>query len=509
LSREMLINVAQEEECRIAVVADNKLEELYTERLGSSSLAGNIYKGRIVNVEPSIQACFIDFGVGQNGFLHISDLQTSYFKNNSGPKEHVGKKRPRRQRPPIQDCVRKGQDVIVQVIKDGIGTKGPTLSTYLSIPGRFLVLMPGMNRTGVSRKIEDGEVRENLRSLALELDPPKDMGIILRTASIGSNKRDMKRDLNYLLRLWKAIDKKIKNVPAPAPLYQESDLVTRTIRDIFNANIDKIICDSTIAFKKVRDFLSVAMPRSRKCAILYEGKMPLFTKYNLDREIELIQRRHVPLKIGGSIVIDSTEALVAIDVNSGKYRDQENAEITAYKINMEAAQEVARQLRLRDLGGVIVIDFIDMTQDKHRRDVEKALRDAVSCDRANTKVLRISQFGLIEMTRQRIKPSLKSSTYMDCPHCKGAGVIKSPESASIEIMRSIQYATEKNNVSQIEVKTSLAVANYLQNRKRNSLAEMETKAGKSIVISGDPALDNSTINVIARDARGIEINLAV
>jgi ribonuclease E len=251
------------------------------------------------------------------------------------------------------------------------------------------------------------------------------------------------------------------------------------------------------------------MPRSRKCAILYEGKIPLFTKYNLDREIELIQRRHVPLKIGGSIVIDSTEALVAIDVNSGKYRDQENAEITAYKINMEAAQEVARQLRLRDLGGVIVIDFIDMTQDKHRRDVEKALRDAVSCDRANTKVLRISQFGLVEMTRQRIKPSLKSSTYIDCPHCKGAGVIKSPESASIEIMRSIQYAAEKNNVSQIEVRTSLAVANYLQNRKRNSLAEMETKAGKAIVINGDPALDNGTINVIARDARGIEINLAV
>ena len=200
MSREMLINVAQEEECRIAVVANKKLEELYTERLGNTSLAGNIYKGKIVNVEPSIQACFVDFGIGQNGFLHISDMQTSYFKNQSGPKERVGKKRPRRQRPPIQDCIKKGQDVIVQVIKDGIGTKGPTLSTYLSIPGRFLVLMPGMNRTGVSRKIEDGEVRENLRNLALQLDPPKNMGIILRTASIGSNKRDMKRDLNYLLR---------------------------------------------------------------------------------------------------------------------------------------------------------------------------------------------------------------------------------------------------------------------------------------------------------------------
>ena len=217
----------------------------------------------------------------------------------------------------------------------------------------------------------------------------------------------------------------------------------------------------------------------------------------------------MPLKIGGSIVIDSTEALVAIDVNSGKYRDQENAEITAYKINMEAAHEIARQLRLRDLGGVIVIDFIDMTQDKHRRALEKAMRDAVNSDRANTKVLRISQFGLIEMTRQRIKPSLKSSIYMDCPHCKGAGVIKSPESTSIEVMRNIKYATEKNNVSQIEVKASLDVANHLQNRKRNSLAEIETLTRKSIIISGDPTLDNGTANLKARDTRGIEVNLSL
>ncbi|MBI9015746.1 MAG: Rne/Rng family ribonuclease [Phycisphaerae bacterium] len=505
MAREMLINVAQEEECRIAVMANRRLEELYVERLGSASLVGNIYKGKVVNVEPSIQACFIDFGVGQNGFLHISDVQSSYLKQGE-KKERVGKKKPRKDRPPIQDCIKKGQEIIVQVIKEGIGTKGPTLSTYLSIPGRFLVLMPGMNKTGVSRKIEDEDARGKLKVLLGQLDPPKDMGIIMRTAAQGSNKRDLQRDMNYLLRLWKNMTKSIKHDPAPTALYQESDLITRTIRDVFNTSISKIHCDSEAAYHKVRKFLSIAMPRSRKCVTLYKGASPMFKNYKIEQEIELIQKRHVPLASGGSIVIDQTEALVAIDINSGKYREQENAETTAFKINVEAAQEIARQLRLRDLGGVIVIDFIDMIAEKHKREVERTLRAAVSTDRASTKILRTSQFGLVEMTRQRMKPSLKSSIFKDCPHCKGSGLIKTPESMSIEIMRHMQYAMEHDSTESIDIRVSIDVAAYLQNRKRSSISDLEKLHNKSIEIHIDSLLSNDEYIFTARNGRGMTIN---
>jgi len=503
----MLINLAQEEECRIAIVANKQLDELYIERMTSTSLVGNIYKGKVVNVEPSIQACFIDFGIGQNGFMHISDIQSSYFKDKSGKKERVGKKRPRRQRPPIQDCIKRGQEVIVQVIKGGIGTKGPTLSTYLSIPGRYLVLMPGMNRTGISRKIEDDEERNKLKELLNQLDPPKEVGIILRTAALSSNKRDLRRDLNYLLRLWKTISNNIKKHEAPALMYQESDLVTRTIRDVYNTGIDRIICDSETTYKRVREFMAIALPRSRKKVVRYDGNVPMFTKYNLETAIDQIHRRHVPLKSGGSIVIDQTEALVAIDANSGRYRAHENAETTAYKINQEAAAEISRQLRLRDLGGVVIIDFIDMMQDKHRRSIEKTLRDAVASDRASTKILRISQFGIVEMTRQRIKPSLKSSIFNDCPYCQGAGLVKSPESVSIEIMRRIQYAIENTKIAQIEVNVSREVANYLQNRKRTALTELEQKFKKSIAVQCHSEFSNDQLEFNAKDTRGIEVVL--
>ncbi|MCF7957186.1 MAG: Rne/Rng family ribonuclease [Phycisphaerae bacterium] len=499
--------MAHGDECRIAVVDNRRLDELYVERLNTTSLVGNIYKGKVVNIEPSIQACFIDFGIGQNGFLHISDLQSTYFNDSNGQKEHIGMKRPRNQRPPIQDCIKRGQEIVIQVIKDGIGTKGPTLSSYLSIPGRFIVLMPGMNRTGISRKIEDEETRNKLRVLLKQLEIPKDIGMVLRTASIGSNKRNLQRDLNYLMRLWKTIQKKINNIAAPVTLYQESDLVTRTIRDVYNSTISKIICDSEETWKKVREFLGIAMPRSRNRATFYDGKVPLFTKYNLEKEIEMIHRRYVPLKIGGSIVIDSTEALVAIDVNSGTYRAHENAEATSFKVNMEAAIEISRQLRLRDLGGVIVIDFIDMNLDKHRRELERAVRDALSTDRASTKVLRLSQFGLMELTRQRMKPSLKRSMFIDCPHCKGSGLIKSPESMAIEIMRRIRYGSEKEHIQRIEVRVSVEVAQYLQNYKRAALAHLETNSQKEILIYASANFTNDETEVIVVDKRGAVVKI--
>ncbi len=503
--REMLINVAQEEECRIAIVEDGKLDELYIERSTTTSHVGNIYKGKITNIEPSIQACFVDFGIGQNGFLHISDLQTSYFPSNN-KKERVGQKRPRRDRPPIQDCLKRGQEIIVQVIKEGIGTKGPTLTTYLSIPGRFLVLMPGMNRTGVSRKIEDEISRSRLKELLKQLDPPEDMGVIIRTAGIDRNKRDLQRDLNYLVRLWKTISKQIKKDPAPKELYRESDLVIRTIRDILNTNIKKIICDSEDTVKRVKSFIRIAMPRTQCRITHYEGNMPLFTKHHIEEKIEEIQSRHVPLSSGGSLVIDQAEALVAIDVNSGKNRNHDNAETTAHIINTEACEEIARQLRLRDLGGVIIIDFIDMLQEKNRRSIERTLKEAVSTDRSRTKILRMSQFGIIEMTRQRMRPSYERNNYMDCVHCKGSGLIKTPESMSLEIMRRVQSVLEKQNIETIEVEVSPEVAYYLQNKKRSVIYDFELKRDKVVIIRANSNFSNDQIEFVTRDSRGSLLN---
>jgi len=452
MKKEMLINVSQPEECRIAIVEDGVLEELYVERAGQDNYVGNIYKGIVVNLEPSIQAAFVDFGVGRNGFLHISDIEPQYFRqggfepdrmmNDGG--SHRGPRPPRREeedlldengdgpspprargrnfrggrprvKPPIQEILRRGDEVLVQVIKEGIGTKGPTLSTYISIPGRYLVLMPALGRVGVSRKIEDDDVRRRMRDIMLELNPPKGLGFIVRTAGADRTKKELSRDLAYLLRLWKVIVRRVRKLPSPVDIYQESDMIIRTIRDIFSAEVDAIYIDEPSAYERAKEFLHLVMPRYVSKLQLYQGKEPLYFKYRMEDEIAKIHRRQVPLKSGGSIVIDQTEALVAIDVNSGNFRADDSAEETAYQMNLIAAKEIARQIRLRDLGGVIVNDFIDMRKEKHRRGVERALRDALKRDRARTKILRTSPFGLIEMTRQRVRPSLKRSVYRECP----------------------------------------------------------------------------------------------
>jgi len=396
MKQEMLINVAQPEECRIAIVEDGVLEELYVERAGQDNYVGNIYKGVVVNLEPSIQAAFVDFGVGRNGFLHVSDIEPQYFRQGGfDPAKALGPPRPNRSprreersavgdefaevedetagrrqnhrfsvrprfKPPIQDILRRGDELLVQVIKEGIGAKGPTLSTYISIPGRYLVLMPALGRIGVSRKIEDETIRRRLRDIMLELNPPKGVGFIVRTAGSDRTKRELSRDMAYLLRLWKVIARRIKRLPAPAGIYEESDMIIRTIRDIFTPEVDAIYIDEPKAYERAKEFLQLVMPRYVHHLHLFEGREPLFCKYNLDEEIAKIHRRRVPLKSGGSIVIDQTEALVAIDVNSGSFRADDSAEETAFQMNLHAAKEIARQLRLRDLGGVIVNDFIDM-----------------------------------------------------------------------------------------------------------------------------------------------------
>ncbi|MCA9191861.1 MAG: Rne/Rng family ribonuclease, partial [Planctomycetales bacterium] len=497
-----------------------------------NNFAGNIYKGKIVNLEPSIQAAFVDFGVGRNGFLHISDVEPQYFRqagydpseiadNNipgadiddgedDEPKRRGGRHsrstRPRF-KPPIQEIFKRGDEVLVQVIKEGIGSKGPTLSTYISIPGRYLVLMPALGRVGVSRKIEDEKQRRTLRQTLLDLNPPKGLGFIVRTAGQDRTRRELSRDMAYLLRLWKVLVKRVRNTPGPTHIYEESDMIIRTIRDIFSEDIDTILVDEKEAFGRAKEFLQLVMPRYVPRLKLYEGREPLFHKYNLEREIARIHRRTVPLKGGGSIVIDPTEALVAIDVNSGSFRTDDSAEETAYQLNMSAAKEIARQLRLRDLGGVIVNDFIDMRKESHRRKVERALRDAMRRDRARTKILRTSPFGLIEMTRQRIRPSLKRSVYEDCPCCQGRAVVKTSESMSIEVVRILMMAAQQPRVSRITIRVNDKVAAYLNNRKRREVIFIEEATGAAIQILGSEALFPEHFECDCRDGEGTLVPL--
>lgn len=506
-TREMIINVSAGDECRIAVLHEGRLEELFIERTATLSHVGNIYKGRVTNVEPSIQAVFVDFGLPKNGFLHISDVQPQYFPNHKGEPEDVGRKIPRHHRPPIQKCFRRGQEVIVQITKEGVGTKGPTLTTYLSIPGRFLVMMPGMSQVGVSRKIEDEDTRRKMRSMLAELSLPSGIGFILRTAGLDRTKRELQRDLNYLQRLWKTVVERVRQSPAPAELYRESDLVIRTIRDVYSAEFRRVVVDDADTADRVRDFLHVAMPRSKPQVELYTEREPLFHRFGIEAEIERINVRQVPLRCGGSLVIDSTEAMVTIDVNSGKFRSVDDAEESAFKINLEAAEEIARQLRLRDLGGLIVCDFIDMRLDRHNRAVERALRDALKKHKERARILRMSAFGLIEMTRQRQGPSINRNLYTDCPQCRGAGVVKLPDSVMLDVIRIIQLAAHHDHVRRVTVAVAPDVAYRLLNKKRSVLHQIETETGKTVVVRGELGFTSDQVEFICEDGRGQPVSL--
>ena len=508
MSREMLINVAESEECRVAVVENGCLEELYVERASLGTHVGNIHKGKVVNIEAGIQAAFIDFGVGKNGFLHISDLHPRYFSRAGGKHvETIGRRKSLKERPPIQDCLRKGKEIVVQVTKEGIKTKGATLSTYVALPGKYLVMMPWMRKHGVSHKIEDEDERRRLRQILEEIEPPKGRGFIIRTAGQGASKRDVQNDLRYLSRLWRAIEKRIETEGAPGELYQESDLVIRALRDVFNSKITRIVCDSESVVRKIMEFFSIATPRVKRRVTYYDGKVPLFHKYKIENEIAKVQARRVELKGGGSIIIEQTEALVSIDVNSGRYRKQENAEETAYESNIEAAKEIARQLRLRDLGGLIICDFIDMRNAKHRKDVERAFRAAVKDDRARSRVLSISRFGVVEMTRQRMRPSLQSSTYLACPNCGGSGFVKSHESLALEIIRLLNLSASKEQIKRIELFVSPEVADYLQNMKRVALAQIEQHSDKRVIIHAASDYSGEKNDLICYNERGSVVKL--
>ena len=502
----MIVNDSPGEECRIAILQDNHLEELFTERTATATNVGNIYKGRVTNVEPAIQAAFVDYGEGANGFLHISDLHPKYFPGEERT-ERVGKKIPRRERPPIQAALRRGQEILVQVLKEGIGTKGPTLTSYLSIPGRLLVLMPDMDRVGVSRKVEDEAKRREMRQILDSLELPDGFGFILRTAGYGKTKTELKRDAAYLMRMWKVMDKRISGVGAPCELYTESDLLLRTIRDVLRPSIKAIVVDSESAYERAAMFLRVVTPRSAPKVVRYRRPAPVFHAFDIERQIELIHSREVPLASGGRLVIDQTEALVAIDVNSGRSRSARDSETNAYETNVEATDEICRQLRLRDLGGLIVNDLIDMRSIKHRRLIEERFEINLKRDRAKATALPISDFGILEMTRQRMRPSIRKSHFMDCPHCNGHGEIKVPEYVAADAARHIGFLLQYERVTRVEVVCSPRVASVMLSGKRRELVRLEDSSGKRVDVRVSDAIAVDRVDYYAYDDRNADIDI--
>lgn len=505
-SQVMVVNDIPGEECRIAILENGRLEALYSERNSTATNVGNIYKGRVTNVEAAIQAAFVDFGEAQSGFLHISDLHPRYFPG-AERKERMGKKIPRRDRPPIQEALRRGDEVLVQVLKQGIGTKGPTLTSYLSIPGRLLVMMPGMDCNGVSRKVEDEDQRRAMRKILDSLELPDGFGFILRTAGFDQTKEELQRDAAYLTRLWNVMEDRMKRVGAPCELYTESDLLIRTIRDIVGPEIKAIVVDNESAFNRVSAFLRVVAPRAATKVLHYRESTPIFHAFDVERQIELIHARIVPLPSGGALVIDQTEALVAIDVNSGRSRQARDSETNAYHTNCEAVDEICRQIRLRDLGGLIINDLIDMRSPKHRRDVQERLINTLRKDRARTTILPISEFGILEMTRQRMRPSMRKAHFMDCPHCAGHGEIKMPDSVASDALRHIGYLMRFDRIRRVEMVCSGKVASVLLSGKRRMLVEMEDAHRKRIDIRISDALASDRVDYYAYDDRGADVDL--
>jgi ribonuclease E len=485
--RKMLINAEDAEESRVAIVADGILEEFDIETSHKEQIKSNIYKGVVVKVEAGLQAAFVDYGGKRAGFLPLGEVHPTCYADQELAK--------RGGRVRIHDVLKRNQELLVQVVKDEIGTKGAALSTYISLPGRYLVLMPGVDATRVSRKIEDEAQRRQLKEIVAQLAPPPGTGVIIRTAGLDRTKQELQRDMAYLLKLWETILAQAKDLPAPSVVYEESDLIIRSIRDYFTPDIAEILVDDREVFKRAREFLQAIMPRYVNRIKLYREKRPIFSKYQLEDQIEAIFEDKIPLKSGGSIVIERTEAMVSIDVNSGRSTQERGMEETAFKTNIEAGDEIARQLRLRDLGGLVVIDFIDMRDRKHIQEVERCLKNALKRDKARTEMARISKFGLLEVSRQRLKPALQDETSLPCPHCKGQGLIRSKESLGLTVLRKIQAAAVKGNLLAASAKVPLEAANYLLNEKRDRLLKLEQEYGIRIHIEGDATLTGSLFNL--------------
>ncbi|MDH3284064.1 MAG: Rne/Rng family ribonuclease [Acidobacteriota bacterium] len=487
-SKVMLVNVTHTEESRIVILSNGVLEAFEIETVDRKSRKGNIYTGRVEAVQPGLQASFVDIGDERSAFLPLDEVNFSVL-----PSRKEGA------RGRIEHHLHRGQEVLVQIVRDAFNTKPPSLSTYYSLPGRYLVLTPGYRSSGVSRKLGDEE-RDRIRKLLDDLKPPEPHGIIARTAVAGATKLEMKRDMKYLLRLWEKIEQAAKKAGPAKLIYMERSMVIRAMRDLYTPDIDEILVDDEQAYQEIVDFMSLAAPTKKKVVKLYQGHRPIFNKYNLEEQIENIFRRRVPLPSGGAIIFDTTEALTSVDVNSGKMKREGHIEDTATKANIEAAQEIARQLRLRDLGGLIVIDFIDMRSQKNVRQVEKAMKDAMKGDKARYDTTRISRLGLMEISRERMSAQKLSLRYRDCPVCDGTGSIKTVEAAALQALRRLQTRIVRADLEQVEMRLPPDVAAYLQNAKRGELIAWEQRYRTRIDVIGDDSLgrDDAELKTIPR-----------
>jgi len=481
--KRMLINATQREELRVAIVDGQNLYDLDIEIPSREQKKANIYKGRITRVEPSLEACFVDYGAERHGFLPLKEISRDYFNPNAEGKSN------------IRELLKEGQEIIVQVEKEERGNKGAALTTFISLAGRYMVLMPNNPRAGgVSRRIE-GEDRQALKEALEHLSVPDEMGLIVRTAGMGRDAEELQWDLDYLLQLWKSISAAATSQKAPFLIYQESKLFIRALRDYLRNDIGEILVDEESLFKDARDFVQQVMPNNLRKLKLYQDPTPLFSRYQIETQIESIFERNVRLPSGGSIVIDQTEALTAIDINSSKATKGSDIEETAFNTNLEAATEIARQLRIRDAGGLIVIDFIDMDSPRHQREVEERLKDALKADRARVQIGRISRFGLLEMSRQRLRPSLGEATQNVCPRCEGHGHIRSVESLGLSTLRLIEEHAMKENTGQVLVQAPPSVANFMLNEKRASVVEIELRHSVHVVVVADDKLETPHLEI--------------
>lgn len=475
--KRMLINATQPEELRVAIVDGQSLYDLDIEIPSREQKKSNIYKARITRVEPSLEACFVDYGADRHGFLPLKEISKQYFSEGTSLRSN------------IRDILKEGQELLVQVDKEERGNKGAALTTFISLAGRYLVLMPNSpNAGGVSRRIE-GDDRQALKEAMDQLAVPDGMSMIVRTAGVGRDAEELQWDLNYLMQLWTAIEQAAKARSAPFLVYQESKLIIRALRDYLRNDIGEILVDQEELYAEARDFMQQVMPNNLRKLKLYRDATPLFTRYQIESQIESAFSRTVRLPSGGSLVIDHGEALTAIDINSAKATKGSDIEETAFNTNLEAADEIARQLRIRDLGGLIVIDFIDMDSPRHQRDVEDRLRDAMKLDRARVQIGRISRFGLLELSRQRLRPSLGEHTANVCPRCNGHGRIRSVESMSLAMLRLVEEESMKDNTGQVVVQAPPSVANFLLNEKRAALVAIEQRHDTPILIVANEYLE--------------------
>jgi len=473
--KKMLINVTHAEESRVAIVADGVLEGFEIETFDHKAQKGNIYKGRVESVQPGLQAAFVDIGGARAGFLPLDEVN---FKLHPPRKEGAQKGR-------LENHLHKGQEILVQVVRDAYANKPPTLSTYFSLPGRYLVLTPHADGAGISRKLDEKQ-RDRLRKALDALDVPEEHGVIVRTAGASSTKTELARDLKYLLRVWETIEEASRTVRGPKLIYKERSLVIRTIRDLMTPEIDEILVDDPRTAEEIVEFFEIALPQKKSAVKLHQGEKPIFNKYNLEEQIENIFRRRVTLPSGGAVVFDVTEALTAVDVNSSKMTQEGTVEDTAFKANIEAAREIARQMRLRDLGGLVVIDFIDMRSRKNIRDVERTMKDELKKDKARWDATRISSLGLMEISRERLAAGKSSLRYTDCPLCEGTGSIKTVEAAAVQALRRLQTTVVRGDLENIELTVPPEVCDYLLNSKRQDLGAWEERYHTRILVKGDP-----------------------